>query len=262
MDGRIDPFESPKLLLARALDGINDFEAQVIAFAENSSWTQGGEYNPENGETRMFLTLQSRIPGNTRVLASEIVNNLRHVLDQAVTAASHELGSTSVKKTYFPFAKSKAGLPAQIKYRCKDVPAELIPHLLSYGPSRDGDAELWALGHMAGPNKHQMILAVDVNIESIHIVRGKVKGATFGHFGYDKAKRELNLGRLKPGGRFSCPDLLIPIEVVLGPTDVVGGQGAAVVFRSFAAKVGAILRGIEAETARLLSLRPKPAANL
>lgn len=48
--------------------------------------------------------LAQRIPGRLRVLAPNVVNNLRHSPDQAVNCAALELGATA-RKNYLPLAE-------------------------------------------------------------------------------------------------------------------------------------------------------------
>jgi Fatty acid hydroxylase superfamily len=118
------------------------------------------EFDSENDERVVKFRRCPEVPQELRVLASNAFNNLRHVLDQAINCAALELGAPK-RNNYFPFAKDKADLERVIKANCPTVPATLLPTIRQFMPHGDGDAELYALSKLFGPNKHQVVLNID-----------------------------------------------------------------------------------------------------
>lgn len=128
------------------------------------------------------------------------------------------------RNCYFPVARDEIEFANifEIK-RYRKVPVDLRPFLAATKAYRGGDDLLWSLCKLTGP--------------------------------WDRRKHELVVFRFKPPGAKVTGDVQVPINVVLAPGDVVGGQPARAVADAFKRKVERIVEGIEAETRRLLAER-------
>lgn len=247
-------FEGPSITIERAKEHIKEIHAFRQIFAESVTWRQRVDLDKFTGENLIYFCLDARIPNRIRGVASDAVNNLRHALDQTVCAASLQLGAVRTKKAYFPFAKSKYDLSAQIKYRCKDVPTVLTPFLAAFEPYLGGDDLLWSLSRIAGPNKHQVPLAVEVQVPFMLCTKGSMSGdVKFGLGKWDRQKQEVCVAKVGIGGQLN-QQIDLGHYISIGEVDVVARQPLTAVLDAYLGKVESIVLGIEAETIRLKSL--------
>jgi len=253
-----DAFESPRLLLDAARHDIAEFDSQARAFLNGCLGVRVVQMDPKSGEQVVKYRVAQKIPGRLRVLASNVLNNLRHSLDQAVNCAAIELGGAK-RNNYFPFAKDALDIDRVIKDNCKTVPAALKPILKGFRPYSGGDDLLYSLNRIAGPNKHQLV--VRLNLDLTHLVANdfvrEVRGpAAFGFIEWDSAKQEIEIARIGPGGHVICADRTkLPLSMTLGHRQDAGGKPATTFLNALANKVESILRVIETETARLKPAR-------
>ena len=253
----LEAFESPKLLIEGARKRIDDFETIAADFVKACNYTVFKKPDPKTGQNVGIIRLNSRLPGQARTLFSGIVIDLRHALDQAVCDASFELGATNVSGTHFPFAKNRSEIAGQMKKVCAKVPVDLHVFLEHTQPYMGGDDFLWGVSSVAGPAKHRKIINVAplaggmiLHSDGLH-VDGP---ATFGISKMSDLRNEYEFVRY-PGTSEFRAKFDVPIRIVIGDIDVVGGQEALPVLHEYARKVEGIVLGIEAETARILRLR-------
>lgn len=253
--GESDAFESPRLLLESARHEAAEFDSRARAFLDGCFGVRFTQMDPKSGEQVVKYRVAQKIPSRLRVLASHVVNDLRHSLDQAVNCATIELGGTK-PNNYFPFSKSKLDIDRVIKDNCKTVPAALKPILKGFQPYGGGDDLLYSLNLIAGPNKHQLV--VRMNLDLTHIVANdlmsEVRGpAEAGFIRWDSARQEIEIARIGPGGHVKCADQAkFPLSITLGHRQATGSEPEATAFLSaLVGKVEGILSVIEAETANL-----------
>jgi hypothetical protein len=251
--GQSDAFESPRLLLGSARHDTTDFDSRARAFLAGCFGVRFTQVDSKSGEQVVKYQIGQKIPGRLRVLASHVVNDLRHSLDQAVNCAAVELGGK--RSNYFPFAKDALDIDRVIKDNCKTVPAALKAILKGFQPYGGGDDVLYSLNRIAGPNKHQLVVRMDFDLT--HIMANdfarEVRGpAEVGFFEWDSAKQEIEVARIGPGGHIMCADRArFPLSITLGHRQATDGQPATAFLSGLTSKVEGILRMIEAETAKL-----------
>lgn len=262
MTAEYDPFESPKLLIEGAQENIADFQARSDAFFGGNPTARVEEIDRSTGEKLIKLRITAALPGRLRVKASDALNNLRHALDQAVCASSVALRGKAATQAYFPFGRSPDDVADILKSsRYSHVPAELHALLVGfepYPPGADhagGDELLREFGRISGPNKHQSLLKVGADLNSIHIGALRLSGqVSIPNPVFDSSKNELIFARLGPTGRIDY-DIGLPFFVAFNAPGPLNGKPVATYLRLLAGKVEGIVLAVEAETARILGER-------
>lgn len=258
----LQPFESPKLLIDGAKTSIIDFKSACDAFIQNCTYDIIDHSDPNTGEKIVKLRFHHRIPPKMRVPASGIVNDLRHSLDQAVCDGAMLLGRPNAKGVYFPFGQTLKNLDDEIAARCKNVDPKLVVFIRAFQSHYGGDDLLYALGSLAGPNKHQRILRISLGSGGTQIVAGEQPwaitsgegGFTIGVNKWNELHNELEFARFGKGttGNIDARPIL---QIVLGTGEPPLSDPAPTVLDALASKVEGIVLGIEAETARILRER-------
>src|SRR2546427_9988869 len=154
--GESDAFESARLMLESARPEGVEFDSGARAFLDGCFGVRFTQMDPRSGEQVVKYRVAQKIPSRLRVLASHVVNDLRHSLDQAVNCATIELGGTK-PNNYFPFSKSKLDIDRVIKDNCKTVPAALKPILQGFQPYGRRGGLPYSRNLMAGANKQQRV---------------------------------------------------------------------------------------------------------
>ena len=83
-----DPFESPKLLIGRALEHAHDLNNRGRAFFERKPYAEFVDVHRDSGEQTHKLRLTESLPASFATIAADAVNNLRSALDHAVVASA------------------------------------------------------------------------------------------------------------------------------------------------------------------------------
>jgi hypothetical protein len=252
-----DPFEEPKLLLDGARENIQELEARGQAFVESCRGVPIVDLDAKTDEKVLKYRITRKVPGRLRVVASNALNNLRHSLDQAVNSASVELGSRK-RNNYFPFAKDAGEIDGVIRRNCPTVPSGLIRLLKAFQPYGGGDDLLYTMSRMSGPNKHQLVLKLDLNLPYLSMYLDELASFRFsgpfkvGYMGWDSAKQELEFARVRADAAFEYrDDLHLPLLISLADSQTASGEPAAAFLNTLAGKVDRIIQAIEAETGRL-----------
>lgn len=249
-----DPFESPKLLFDGALNDIKNFESQCKDFLDSCYAIPVEKVNKKTGENIIKYRVIQKIPGHFRVIVSNVINNLRHSLDQSVNCAAIELGATK-RNNYFPFAKDANEFSLTVKKRCPSVPPNLLKVLEEFKPYGGGDDLLYSFNRITGANKHQVLLNMNIHVPHL-IMNGLVaefRGpGQVGYIVWDHIKQEVEVARIQPGGQLKCNSKAkLPLFISLGGCQIPGYESANVFLDEVAKKVQGILDTIERETSRL-----------
>ena len=110
----LEPFESPKLLFKGAEKSIPSFEQACDSFVKGCRYDVVRHIDPNTRDEVFKLRFRDRIPGELRLAASHILNDLRHALDQAVSDAAVLLGRRDAKGVYFPIGATPKCLSENI----------------------------------------------------------------------------------------------------------------------------------------------------
>lgn len=158
-----DLFESPKALLNWAYEDLQRFKELEKAFFESEPYKRVVEFDEKFQRNAHRLRFTRSPPDEMRKLASHIVNDLRHALDQAFVTSARFFGWKPTKRQnliYFPWAKTRADL----QHRLKPIPKEIHGVIYEAEPyfaqsdGSGGDDIIRELGRIAGPNKHEVAL--------------------------------------------------------------------------------------------------------
>jgi hypothetical protein len=258
MTDDLNPFESPKLLIDGAKTSIVDFKAACDGFVQNCTYDIIDHINPNTGDKIIKLRFHHRMPPKMRIPASHIVNDLRHSLDQAVCDGAVALGRPNAKGVYFPFGKTAKDLDDEVVNRCKNVNAELVAFVRKFNSHYGGDDLLYALGSLAGPNKHQRILGISLSNAGVQLGGSgqawsisSTGGFEIGGNKWNDLRNELEFARFGRGTTGNI-DARPVIQIVLGTGEPPLSDPAPTVLDTLASKVEGIVLGIEAETSRIL----------
>jgi len=254
----LEPFESPKLLIDGAKASIVDFKASCDAFIQGCTYDIVDHLDPNSGDKIVKLRFHHRVPPKMRVPASGVVNDLRHALDQAVCDAAMLLGRPNAKGVYFPFGQTPKNLDDEVAARCKNVDTQLVTFLRAFNSHYGGDDLLYALGSLAGPNKHQRVLRISLGSGGTQIGGGGqpwalhagAGGFSIGMNKWNELRNELEFARFGKGTTGNI-DARPVLQIVLGTGEPPLSDPAPTVLDALASKVESIVLGIEAETARI-----------
>jgi hypothetical protein len=253
-----DPFESPKLLLARAQEHIADFKKREKAFFESQPYTQFVDKDAHPGWDTVKLKFTRKVPGIVSTVCADALSNLRHALDHAVCASVFAMTGTMPRGTYFPFGGSADELKLAIKDKCKRVTPEVLDYIRSLNPYRGAKVPslLWMMSRIAAPNKHRVLSPI------ITGGGGQVAVHSFKGFGtdgipsgwWDRDKNELQIALFKSGTK---PDyhLQFPLFIAISDdeADITKPVPVAFLLLAMAAYTESAVKGIEAETLKLVS---------
>lgn len=247
-------FESPKLLVERAKENYADFTAKRHAFHKIRRTFPFIETDPNTGEDVYKIRFDGEIPGGIRAAASDTLNNLRHALDQSIHASRAILNPSAKRETYFPICKDVSVLDDTIKVKCFGVHPDIINLIKLLKPYCGGDDLLWALCRIAGPNKHQLVLGVDIKVEPVsHSFFLEVGFGELGGFIRCGDKNEWEVARMVQGSKLNF-DYRVTSYITFANGEVVKGQVVSRLLDEHIRKVERIVAAIEAETMRVKSI--------
>jgi hypothetical protein len=152
----------------------------------------------------------------------------------------------------------------------KNVHIDLVAFIRKFDAHSGGDSLLYALGSLAGPNKHQRILGISISNNGLAVkVRPGGSGQIVTPFksvasgfemtgpfvisgNWNELHNELEILRIGKDGNLQGNVEIAPVlEIVIGTGKAPLSGPAAAMFGDFARKVESIVLGIEAETARI-----------
>lgn len=154
------PFANAHVLVANAKRRTEDLIDQLIAFREPLGASASNFYDDETEAPYGLLGIQfsEPVPAEMQVATRDVLNDLRAALDY-VGYACAAVRKVEPKKTHFPFAKHKKDLENQVKSACRDIPAEIVEAMISWGPHDDegGNRFLYALNAVRNVNAHRLL---------------------------------------------------------------------------------------------------------
>lgn len=127
----IDPFESPKGLVSGAKEDLQNVAALIRSYQAHATCAPIVYSDKKTSHKFVKLKIVDPPAPRIRYLASGILNNLRHSLDQAANAASVELGADK-RDGYFPFGKDVSAIRNVAKRNCRSFAPELTDYLLTF----------------------------------------------------------------------------------------------------------------------------------
>lgn len=248
-----DLFESPKLLIGSAPAEIRKLESACQEFVDKCERRCIIKHDPNTREKIIKLRELPLPAGTLRVGAYRIVNDLRNALDQACFAASKSITRVEGRYTNFPFGTSRKQVTGSLTSErgpYRDIPPSLHPFLLALEPYDGGNGLLRGLGAISNPNKHQVMLKTAVNVNGI-VFNTVTAEARIGRMKWNFSKTEFELFRV-PAGQKGQYQFDVPLVISFSDAPSLGDKPLIATLDEMAGMVDGIVRGLEAETARII----------
>lgn len=253
-----DQFESPRALLKRGREQIEEAGQLIRSFFERKPYTRVIDIDRETAQEVHKVRLTANIPGAVRVAVKDASSNLRDALDHAIYAAAVCLVGGDPDNTGFPFARDAAGVQGELNGpRLKGNPPELRPLLASFEPHEGGNKLLCGLNRIRNPNTHRILVPVGsagMAPESFMRKATITGGFKFGYSQWDAAKNEIEYLRVGLGSKYDY-EVKVAFFVQFGDVPILGGMELIRTLHAIAGEVERVVEGIENETARLVRER-------
>lgn len=246
-----DLFESPKALLTWAYEDAARFKELEIAFFKNDPYEQIVEFDEGYQRDAHRIRFTDQPPAEMRKLASHIINDLRHALDQAFVTASKFFGWVPDRKDrtllYFPWAKDLNDLT---QFRLRGIPIQIhkvVTEAQPYFAQDDGtggDNFIRELGRIAGPNKHEAALTSRAVVALNHLSVEWNADWRIPYDPWDPFKDELTIGYFPPGTE---GDYDADITFLIGFRDIeaLNGWAASDLFEYWGRWTQHVVKGLE-----------------
>jgi hypothetical protein len=260
-----EPFGSPKSLIRHAREGIEDLKAQSSKILKSGGHKEVIDYDPQTGGKRYKIVFGGEIPSRLEYEVNNILNNLRHSLDQGLVAAVERLTGNRSGTIYFPIRTTPDDLNGWIGGKdFSVVPAELHPIIRAFEPYprgtgyTGGNDLLAAISKIVGPNKHQVTVKAAINLGP-EFRADSIQGDGGIHFmglppRWDMANNEMVLAVVADGCKFHY-DIKFQTYIAFGDAGPLLGHPVIPVLDNFAGIAERIVLGLEAETDRILRTR-------
>jgi hypothetical protein len=247
-------FDSPREVIERARDHINDLDARIKSFVERKPYSLIVDYDSSTGQDVHKLRF-AQIPGKFAAITKDAFSNLRDALDHAVYASAVTLHpGRANKRTAFPFAPTGLDVNNKLDRELIDVPAGIRMFLENLQPHQAGNQTLWGLNQTRNIKTHRMLVPLGTATmgNSTHIKTGTIVGpARLGYHRWDSAKNEAEFLRVSRGSKLNY-EIRGTFDVVFGQIEVFAGAPVLASLNTIASEVERVVAGIETETARLL----------
>lgn len=248
----LDPFESPRALLRRAVEHIQELEARFRTFIAREPYAHFVRPDLQTGRNAHGVRFVEAVPTTITVVAYDAVNTLRSTLDHAVYASAVALGHSDPRSTKFPFADTEANVR---RYAADGHPDEAMQeHLAKLAPhsQEGGNHLLWALNKLRNLKNHRKLVQFEMHIRDLKAsdmisFGGGVKMS----YEWNTEHDELVFMYTDPSGQYSGYKLEIETIIEIGALDVLAGKPAAARLYELAQISAEIIDGIEEETHRI-----------
>lgn len=252
----IDCFDSPKEVLSRARDHIEDLNARVQAFFDRKPYARVVDYDRETGQDVHKIRLTAQLPGKIAAVAKDALSNLRDALDHAVYASAVALSpGFEPSRTAFPFAENASGVHDKLNRELLDIPPEIRTLLEGFRPHKTGNQLLWGLCRTRNVKTHRILVPLGTASTgtSLGLTRGRVIGpAELGLNRWNPLKNEVEFLRVGRGSQLEY-EVNVAFSVLFSHAEVLGGKEAIGTLHAISREVECILVAIETETHRLLT---------
>src|SRR5215469_13358682 len=144
--------------------------------------------DPKTRQIIYYLAKQTSVPDDLRLLAGDVIQNLRTALDYAVHALTVANGQTPTTNTSFPIFDHALTSSDDYAIFCRKVCAagsKAMDYILKAKPYKGGNDILWRLHVLNIRDKHRLLLAAglaatDLNIGQHFRATREISGPIFG----------------------------------------------------------------------------------
>jgi hypothetical protein len=250
------PFESSQVLLQETEARIANFERNTAAFLEGCGYTIVRRVDNKAAQQVFSYNFSRRIPPTLRAVASGIVADIKHALDQATCDAILLTRGIDVKSVHFPIGKTRPDFENETKRRLAKAHHELFEFVMALQVHDANDPAFYQFLRLAGGAKHTRLLRVGLSAEGniLHVTPDKalyIPGpATFGSLAWNEARNELDFLRINVREHYEAdfsPVLHLQLDKGEPPLD----GPAVAIFREMASKAQRIIMALEAEARRI-----------
>lgn len=254
-------FRSPEILAHWARSRWVGLKSMVDKWTEENPYSRIHEFDAESGEDIVKLRLTQDLPIQVSLLTFDVVCQLRAALDHAVYASAVAFGAVNIKETHFPFADTAKRLDDTLdKGRSKDAPAGIKPFLRSFNSYKGGNETLWSLNKMRNARNHRSLVVASIHTDKCFIEPRMSPGQREWKFPgmmkfsvgpWDPEKQEIEILRVTQGMEANY-ELKYSAFVAVGDIEAMRGKPLVATLHEIGVVVEGVLKGIEAETIRLL----------
>lgn len=255
-------FDSPKSLIGHAKEDL----AKVVATSNDALRTSRHveviDREPETGYKRYKIKFDGKFPTRISYDVNNILNSLRHSLDQSLVASVEALTGKRSGTIYFPLRTTRDDFESWLLSKnFAGVPSDLYPILRSFEPYPSGTEYpggndlLCDVAKIVGPNKHQVTIKAGLNLgpqfrlETLRFTGGCYKMGMPPK--WDMTNNEMVLATVADDCEITY-DLKFEFYVAFGDPGPMFREPVIPVLNKFAAVAERIVLGIEAETDRIL----------
>jgi hypothetical protein len=139
----------------------HNFQVALGEFTNSHPYTIVIESDPHTQETLYRLAKDFVVPDTLRLMAGDIIQNLRTALDYLACALVRANGETSTIHTYFPISENIPSTPEDQKSfarKVKGMRQEAVDLVLTIKPYKGGNNALWRLHRLNNIDKHRLLL--------------------------------------------------------------------------------------------------------
>jgi hypothetical protein len=235
-----DHFFSAKLRIERAKSHLDTLEGEFEQFfkdkPERETVEREGEYDVYK------LKFDKRFPVHWRVIATELIEDLRSSLDHAAFA------------TYaaFPFGNTAADLDNSIKGRSRDLRQEIQTLLRSFNAYKGGNDLLYTLNVLANNCKHSLVAFIIGGVAKYELRLKRVEGVEVAEpFVWDAEKNEIAYARVKAGTGCEHKGKISVFVAMPNVPHLPGDSEAIAVLENIGKEVARVVDAIETESRRI-----------
>ena len=124
------PFDSPKSLIKHAREDLLDLIAICKKAFAGGGYDHIIDRDSDTGHKRNKIKFTGSIPSRAGYVGSNILNNLRHALDQALIASVANLTGHRGGIIYFPFATSPIDLKGRLNSDAYNSSRQFAPYFV------------------------------------------------------------------------------------------------------------------------------------
>jgi hypothetical protein len=161
----------------RAKQHIVDLNLRLKDFLDSKPYVVGAQRDPQTRRPVYYLAAVREVPPVIRLLAGDIIQNLRSALDhlafQLYMLGPGGVASGAGSRTYFPIADDAAKYKMEAPRKVKGLRPDAIKAIDAIEPYKGGTTDksdtLWRLEKMNNIDKHRLLIAVGSQFSSVDI---------------------------------------------------------------------------------------------
>lgn len=175
MDDRIsclmaDLFSDIRAKIKWADKHIGDFKVALTKFNATQPYSLRVDVETDPAKPFVHMLKAEPVPTEIRLIAGDVIQNLRSTLDYLACALVRANGSVPTRSNEFPIFDGPITSKLETRFRKKveGMRKEVIDAIRNLHPYQGGDNTLWRLHRLNAIDKHNMLVAVWGNITAVN----------------------------------------------------------------------------------------------